>query len=111
MSLLDNPYLLQGINKEQASNLDPTTLDQKLEKLQNKEFALTKVMARLPLNEELYANMLSELKVVAQERADAEKDYLELKLRDNPNLVLGEAENDKRRNRIRVRASNLGKAA
>jgi len=93
---------LQGINSEQAGKLDPSTSEQKLVKIQEKEQAMTKVMARLPINEELYANMLAELKVVAQERAELERDYLELKLKDNPNAVLGEAENDKRRKRYRV---------
>lgn len=94
---------MQGINSEQAGKLDPSTSEQKLVKIQEKEQAMTKVMARLPINEELYANMLAELKVVAQERAELERDYLELKLEDNPNAVLGEAENDKRRKRYRVR--------
>lgn len=93
---------MQGINSEQAGKLDPSTSEQKLVKIQEKEQAMTKVMARLPINEELYANMLAELKVVAQERAELERDYLELKLKDNPNAVLGEAENDKRRKRYRV---------
>ena len=66
-------------------------------------------MARLPINDELYANQLSELKVVAQERADVEKDYLEVRLKENPNLVLGEELENKRRIRIRVDYFNSGK--
>lgn len=99
---MDNPYLLSGINAEQAGKLDPSNAEQKLEKLQDKEYALTQIMARLPINDELYANQLSELKVVAQERADVEKDFLEVRLKENPNLVLGEELENKRRIRIRV---------
>ena len=102
VSLLENPFLLSGANSEQVQKLDPTQTEQKLEKLQEKELAMTKVMARLPINEELYATMLGELKVVAQERSDVEKDYLEIRLKENPNEVLGEAEQDGRRKRIRV---------
>ena len=101
VSLLDNPFLLEGANQEQVAKMDPTQTEQRLEKLQEKEEALTKVMARLPINEELYANMLSELKVVAQERQDAERDFLEVQLKENPDIVLGEAEESKRRKRIR----------
>lgn len=90
-----------GINTEQAEKLDPSNAEQKLEKLQEKEYALTQVVARLPINEELYSNTLAELKVVAQERADAERDYLEIRLKSNPALVLGESDTEKRRIRIR----------
>lgn len=109
VSLLDNPYLMPGINTEQAGKLDPSKAEQKLEKLQEKEYALTQIMARLPINDELYANQLSELKVVAQERADIEKDFLEVRLKENPNLVLGEELENKRRIRIRVTGFHLGK--
>lgn len=112
VSLLDNPFLLEGANTEQVARMDPTQTEQRLEKLQEKEEALTKVMARLPINEELYANMLSELKVVAQERQDAERDYLEIQLKENPDVVLGEAEEGKRRKRIRdklMKAVETGK--
>lgn len=100
--MLDNPYLTPGINLEQAGKLDPSNADQKLEKIQEKEYALTQVMARLPINDELYANMLSELKVVAQERAEIERDYLEVKLKSDPTVVLGVSDQEKRRERIRV---------
>lgn len=101
ISLLDNPYLLEGANSEQAKALDPTQTEAKMSKLHEQETALTKVMARLPLNEELYVNMLSELKVVARERDEVEKDFLEFKLKENPDFVLQENEQEKRRKRIK----------
>lgn len=107
VSLLDNPFLLQNINEEQEQNMNPNLAEGRLKKIQEKELALTKVMARLPINEELYANMLAELKVVAQERAEAERDYMELKLKDNPDALLGESEEEKRRKRIRVSFSSF----
>ena len=100
---------MPGINIEQEGKLNPSNAEQKLEKLQEKEFVLTQIMARLPINDELFANQLSELKVVAQERADVEKDFLEVRLKENPALVLGEEMENKRRVRIRVRLLNLGK--
>ena len=75
VSLLDNPFLLEGANQEQVAKMDPTQTEQRLEKLQEKEEALTKVMARLPINEELYANMLSELKGVAQQHQKSLKKF------------------------------------
>lgn len=81
-----------------------------MEKLQEKEYALTQIMARLPINDELYANQLSELKVVSQERADVERDFLEVRLKENPNLVLGEELENKRRVRIRVDSVHKGQA-
>lgn len=100
---------MPGINVEQANKLDPTDAEKKLEKLQEKEYALTQIMARLPIDENLYENQLSELKVIAQERADIERDYLEIKLKENPGLVLGESIENKRRANIRVGQADLGK--
>lgn len=65
--------------------------------------ALTKVVAKLPIDDELYANMLSELKVISGDRAQAEKEYLEFKLREDPDFALPEGAYAKRRERIRNR--------
>ena len=55
------------------------------------------------MDDELYANMLSELQLVATDRANAEKDYLELKLREDPEFILGDKFKNERRERIRGR--------
>lgn len=65
--------------------------------------ALTKVVAKLPIDDELYANMLSELQVISKDRAQAEKEYLEFKLREDPNFAMPEGAYGKRRERIRDR--------
>ena len=61
ISLIDNPFLLDGANAEQVKILDPTKTEIRLQQLQEKEMVLTKVIAKLPINDELYANMMSEL--------------------------------------------------
>jgi hypothetical protein len=65
--------------------------------------ALTKVVAKLPIDDDLYANMLSELKVISKDRAQAEKEFLEFKLREDPDFAMPEGAFKKRRARIRGR--------
>jgi hypothetical protein len=75
--------------------------------LQEKEEALTKVVAKLPIDDELYANMLSELQVISKDRATAEKEFLEFKLREDPDFAMPEGAFAKRRERIRDRLNKV----
>lgn len=63
---------------------------------------MAKVISKLPIDDELYENMMAELELVAKDRANAEKEYLEFKLREDPDFAMPEGAFNKRRERIRV---------
>ena len=100
--MIDNPYLINGINSEQTGLLDPSNVELRLRDYQEKEDALAKVVSKLPIDDELYGNMMSELEVIAKNRAMAEKEYLEYKLREDPDFAMPEGAFNKRRERARV---------
>lgn len=104
--MIDNPFLVPGANLEQKRALDPTKTEQKLWDLQQKEESLTKVLAHLPMNDEHYSNMLSELQLVAKDRSEAEKEFLEFKLREDHDFALGEDAYGLRRERIKKKLLN-----
>ena len=70
--------------------------------LKEKEQALAKVVSRLPLDVQLIDDMMSELQLLSKQRLEGEKDYLEFKLREDPDNAVGEGEYKERRDRIRV---------
>lgn len=99
---MDNPFLLGNINKEQVDTFNPSETEKNLKDLQEKEAALAKVVSRLPLEGELIDNMMAELQLISKQRLEAEKEFLEFKLREDPDNALGDGQNEKRRERIRV---------
>ena len=105
VSLVDNPFLIDGMNEDQLKELHPSKVEERMLDLQEKEEALAHVISKLPVNDELYGNMLAVLEVIAKDRALAEKEYLEFKLREDPDFAMPQGAFGKRRERVRVRNS------
>jgi hypothetical protein len=102
MSLLDNPYI--GQKKQVFTDEDELVKieEEKLNNFKSKEKVATKVLAHLPINEKLYNNQLAHVGWAADQRAEQEKNFLEIKIQENDDFA-EEGDMHARRQKIKDR--------